>query len=244
MKGTFTCTGAAGAVAAAMLVIAAGLLVPERAAGQTLDYRDATNMSHTQTTTLNGLGQTFTATLSNPKLLDASIMLAKDDSFHTAWTSGFVFELRRGLPGNFDGTSGNILFQSNPLTIDSIPQVGTRFGQEVRELRLSDVGFSAPFTLEQGQLYTLFLRDPGAAGTIGYAAQQPSVYAGGDSIYHARSYTNTFYSGPISVEDLAFQVVMIPEPACAASAGAGLFALFAARRRARVRVGGCRRSRS
>lgn len=110
--------------------VAAGLLLllslGASARATDLDYLDPSSSYIGQRTDLNGLGQTFKAT--DVLLTDASLMLANNASIHTSWVSGFRVEVRAGLPGNFDGTSGNVLFQSVPIDIDDVPVVGTRLG--------------------------------------------------------------------------------------------------------------------
>ena len=219
--------------AATGLVLLVSLAASARAT--VLDYLDTSNSYLAQTTELDGIGQTFKAT--DVWLTDASLMLAKDSSFHTAWVSGFRFEVRAGLPGNLDGTSGNVLFQSVPINIDGVPTVGTRFDQELKRLDLSDFGLTTPLALTVDQTYTLLVRDTGGSGTIGYAAVQPGTYAGGGATGNNRQYANDFWGGPTDIDDLVFRVEMVPEPSSAcAIAAAGVVGMLGGRRRPRFRV--------
>jgi hypothetical protein len=222
-----------GAMGVMRTGVAAGLLrllLGASSRATDLDYLDPSSSYVAQRTDLNGLGQTFKAT--DVLLTDASLMLANNASIHTSWVSGFRVEVRAGLPGNFDGTSGNVLFQSVPIDIDDVPVVGTRLGSELRRLDLSDFGLSTPLALTVNQTYTLVLRDIGTAGTISYAAVQPSAYPDGGSTGHNRAYTNDFWSPPTVSDDLLFRVEMVPEPS---SAGAAVVAAAALTLRRRAR---------
>ena len=215
-----------GAAAGLVLLLSFGTSV--RASD--LDYLDASSSHLTFRTDLNGIGQTFTAT--DARLIDASLMLVKNPSLPTPWVSGFRFEVREGLPGNFDGTSGNVLFQSGPIDIDDVPTVGMRLGQELRRLDLSNVGFHTPLALTVGQTYTLVLRDLGDSGMMSYAGVQPGPYPGGGLTGHNRAYANNFWAGPYPFEDMLFRVQMVPEPSSAcAIAAAGVAGMLRPRRR-------------
>lgn len=219
--------GRVGAAAGLVLWLSLGA----SARATVLDYLDTSNSFLAHRTDLDGIGQTFKAT--DAWLTDASLMLAKSATLPTAWVSGFRFEVRAGLPGNFDGTSGNILFQSGPIDIDDVPTVGTRLGSELKRLDLSDFGFDTPLALTVDQTYTLVLRDLGTSGRISYAGVQPGTYPDGGLTGHNRAYANSFWAGPYDFEDIVFRVEMVPEPssACAIAAAGAAGMLRPPRRR-------------
>ena len=195
------------------------------------DYLFSYN-SLTHTGTLNAIGQTFTG--EPEQLLDASLLLCEPDpGVGTQWWSQARFQLRAGLPGNLDGSSGNVIFNSSIINFSTLPVVGTAFnGDDLFELKLSDVGFNAPVNLVGGQTYSLVVVDAGSTGTINYAAQQPSSYPGGGQVGHTRASANGTWGGPYSFEDLAFKVVTTPEPG-GATVCVGALMLGVMRRRAR-----------
>ena len=180
---------------------------------------------------LNGIAQIFTATAA--ELDDASILLCQPDpAAGLAWWSQAHFQVRSGTPQNFDGSSGNVLFNSSVIDFGALPSIGTGFdGKALYELKLSDVGLTTPLQLVPNQAYSLVITDPGTTGTINFAANQDSpMYAGGDEFGHNRGYSNSFRADTTS-EDLAFQVV-IPEPSSAALACAAAL-IVSTRRRTR-----------
>src|SRR5688572_15214004 len=159
---------------------------------------------------LNGTGQTFTAT--NVRLSDASFLLCERDPTRPWWSQARL-QVRAGPPGNFDGTSGNILFESPIIDFDALPPVGTAFnGDDLYELKLSEHGMTTELALSVGGLYSVVIVDPGTTGWMHFAGESPGTYAGGNRVDHNRAYANEFWS--ISEEsDLAFQVTMTaPEP--------------------------------
>jgi hypothetical protein len=239
-----------GAVQGRVTIVAAVVLAVSAvgtswsSAAVVIDYiSDISASGIWQRSDLDGISQTFTATADT--LVDGSLLLAKSPTFATPWVANFRFQLRAGTPGNFDGSSGNIVFQSPPIQIDDVPSVGTHFGQDLRELKLSDHGFTTmPLTV--GQTYTLAVIDPlGAAGTrtFGYVTFQPSVYGGGAEWGHNRSYANTFWADNTPYEDMAFKVVMTPEPG-ATAAWVAVLSLAASARHRRRSSGAQRRARS
>lgn len=178
------------------------------------DYLSTYNgLSHRSS--LNATGQTFTG--ESEQLLDASILLCEPTAtVGLQWWSQARFQVRLGLPGNLDGSSGNVLFNSSIIDFSTLPVVGTAFnGEDLFELKLSDVGYSSPLNLVNGQTYSLVIWDAGTTGTINYAEQQPSSYPGGGHIAHTRAAANGTWSGPSAFSDHAFKVVMTPEPGCA-----------------------------
>jgi hypothetical protein len=182
------------------------------ARGGVINYLDVSgsDVAIYQRGDLNGFGQTFAADATS--LVDASLLLASGGSYPLPWVDGFRFEVRAGPPRNFDGTGGNILFQSPPLHIADVPVSGSRLGLELRELKLTASGYSSPLPLTIGDTYSLVLRDLGTSGSLQYAIHQPQVYTGGGEVLHNRAYANNFWAGPDNIEDMAFKVVMIPEP--------------------------------
>ena len=213
---------------------AAGLIIVACSAGvchASDDYLFSYNsLSHRSN--LNAIGQTFTA--EPEQLLDASILLCEADPNVGAWCSQARFQLRAGLPGNLDGSSGNVIFNSSIIDFSTSPVVGTAFnGEDLFELKLSDVGFTAPVTLIGGQTYSLVIVDAGSSGTINYAAQQPGSYPGGDEVGHSRASANGTWFSTSGIEDLAFKVVTTPEPGCAATVWVGALMFGVMRRRAR-----------
>jgi hypothetical protein len=199
------------AVWAAGLIVACSAVVCHAS----VDYLSTYN-SLNHRSSLNAIGQTFIA--EPEQLLDASILLCEPDpNVGTQWWPQARFQLRSGLPGNLDGSSGNVLFNSSIIDFSTLPGVGTAFnGEDVFELKLSDVGYSSPISLIGGQTYSLVIWDPGSTGTINYAEQQPSSYPGGGHLAHTRAAANgTWASNPSPISDSAFKVVTTPEPGCA-----------------------------
>lgn len=181
---------------------------------------------------VNGIGQTFVAT--DPFIVDASLLLTSADPDIGEWTDQAHFELRRGLPGNLDGTSGNVLFRSGAIDATSLPQVGMLFGRPLYELQLTKVGLGAPIATVAGETYTLALVGDETIGSMNYAAILPQTYPSGGEVIHGRGFANGFWSGPSGSEDLAFKVVgAVPEPGSATACVAVCLTsvVFPARRR-------------
>ncbi len=193
----------------ATLVCALFCAVP--ASATTIDYLFTyNNLSYR--TDLNGVGQTFVAV--DPFLADASLLLTTSPAGNPDWWTNGHAELRRGLPGNFDGTSGNVLFRSGVIDFHNLPQVGIApNGQPLFELRLSNSGLLGPIATAVGDTYSLLLIDNGTSGSVNYASHQPSTYPFGGVVTHNRASSNSFWGGPSTLNDMAFRVVgVVPEP--------------------------------
>jgi hypothetical protein len=210
-------------------VWAAGLVLACSSVHASVDHLfDYNGLSHRSD--LNGIGQTFIGEAE--QLLDASILLCEPDpNVGSQWWPAARFQVRLGLPGNLDGTSGNVLFNSSIIDFSTLPVVATAFnGDDLFELKLSELGYTTPLDLIDGQTYSLVIWDPGTTGTINYAEHQPSTYPDGGAVGHNRSYANGFWPDPSGVSDHAFKVVMTPEPG-SALVWVGAMMLAATRRR-------------
>jgi hypothetical protein len=178
---------------------------------------------------LNGIGQTFVAP--DSLLTDATFLIVEPShslpSF--SWWDDAHFEVRHGLPGNFYGNSGNILFRSEKVDFNLLPILGTsRFGNRtLYGLSLSQWGLDAPLSINPGETYSLILINYGSSGYISYAEHQPSSYASGGTVGHNVAYSDDFWAGPYNFVDLAFRVTTIPEPSTLALLGISGISLLA-----------------
>jgi hypothetical protein len=219
---------------ARFIALLAVFLQPVLLHGAVIDYLSAYNELESRNE-FNGIGQTFVAP--DKLLTDASLLLVElPDSFpgFSSWWNDARFEVRRGLPGNFYGNDGNILFQSEKIVFNSLPAAGTSaFGKRTLYLlSLSQWGLDAPLAVNPGETYSLILINYGNPGNIGYAQKQPSSYPAGGLVVHNVAYSNDFWAGPYGISDLAFRVTAVPEPsafALLAIAALGLLA-YASRR--------------
>jgi hypothetical protein len=107
-----------------------------------------------------------------------------------------------------------VIYTSNIVHFDTLPQVGIFANRNaLYELRLTNVGLNTLLPLTVGDTYCLDIRDVGTTGgAVCWASNQPSSYPNGGSFGCARIDPSPLtFSGPSSVDDLAFSVTMVPE---------------------------------
>ena len=179
--------------------------------------------------TLNGIGQTFTAT--DPYLVDASFALTSSPDSRVWWNDAHI-QVFKGFPDSFGPGNNTAIFTSPRIDFATLPQIGTFGGvTPVYELRLSTHGLTDALSLTPGAVYSLTLSNFGTIGDAFYAANQPSYYAGGASINHQEE-GNPAWRGPFTVEDLGFKLVMdLPEPSTSTVLLLTLITTTATRRR-------------
>jgi hypothetical protein len=198
------------------------------ARGETLDYL-MTFTGFSFRDDLNGIGQTFVAT--DPFITDASLLLVSPFPNQGPWWQDAHLEVRRGLPQNFDGSSGNVLYRSGVIDFAALPQVGTFDGHTLYELSLSAMGQVQPLPTVPGETYSLVVVHGGTTGYINFANHAPGTYALGGQVGHNRAYANNFWAGPYDFVEMSFRVVgAIPEPT-SALVGCSVAFLALARRR-------------
>jgi hypothetical protein len=202
------------------------------ASGTLIDHLDQVDQIEYRSD-VNAIGQTFTA--DDAFLADASIRIAQLDMPHQFWLTDAYLEIRGGMPGDFYGSSGNILFRSPRIDFATLPVVGTAWGAgylNLLDVRLSDLGLPTPVRVTPGSTYTLLLIDYGNTGWITFASSFiADAYPDGGAIGHNRSYADDFWSGPYSRGDLAFMVHMVPEPATLSLLALGGLAIVRRQRR-------------
>jgi len=196
------------------LCIAAAMLlgIVHCARGDVLDYSSDYN-AITSPDTIDAIGQTFTAT--QLFLVDASLQLSKPFQFRPFWTDAHL-ELRSGFPNTLQDLNANVLFRSDRIDLDSLQQTGSvSFNASIPlyELSLTSAGLDHLISLQPGATYTLDLVDFGTTGDIAYAEKNSAGdYPFGGEVSHLRGDNANDWRGPFNNTDLAFKVVMVPEP--------------------------------
>jgi len=160
-------------------------------------------------TNLNGIGQSFIA--KEPYLQDASFLLTNSPDTRVWWNDAHI-QIIHGLPVGIGADGQNAIYTSPRIDFASLPQTGTVFGSlPVYELAFSQTGLHAPVRITVGDVYTLTLSNFGTVGDSFYADNQPSFFSDGIKVIHLSSETSWRST---TIEDLAFRLIMIPEPGC------------------------------
>jgi hypothetical protein len=175
---------------------------------------------------VNGVGQTFTA--GDTALRDASFNLTSSPGGSRVFFNDAHLQVFSGSPQNFGPNADNALFTSARIDLAALPQTGTFADHPLYELKFSAFGMSE-LPLVPGQTYTIAVSNFGSTGDLFFAAHQPSVYPDGGRVSHL--YAETPWRAPTTVEDVAFKVTMVPEPAAAAVAAFPLICALSFRRR-------------
>jgi hypothetical protein len=158
------------------------------------------------------MGQTFVAR--DPFMADASFALTESPDDRVWWNDAHI-QVFRGFPDSFGANPNTAIFTSPRIDFTLLPQIGTSpAGRRIFELRFSTHGLNAALPLIVGDMYSMTLSNFGTTGDAFYASHQPSFYS--DGAYTNHSYSGGPWRGPFDVEDLAFRLVMVPEPASAA----------------------------